>query len=118
MSQPARLKLLSFLERYGPYFGMAGIIIGGHLGWKKLQDVGIGRQGADYPHKRLYSVYSKKIKELMGKETDKPGQSDKWNIAPSHNVRQGSRESSSEWISNKLGGWTHVIETAFLEIVT
>ena len=48
---------------------MVGIVVSSHIGWKYLQDIGVGDQGRDYPHKHIPKV----IKEVMLKEKSEEG---------------------------------------------
>jgi len=46
-------KVRSHVHRsYPTYIGL-GMLAGLHVGWKALQDAGIGDKGRDYPHKKI-----------------------------------------------------------------
>ena len=49
------------------------------MGWKYLQDIGVGDKGRDYPIKKLPEVYGKVISEKLwpGKTDDEKGSSQK-----------------------------------------
>ena len=47
------------------------------MGWKYLQDIGVGDKGRDYPIKKVPEVYGKVISEKLwpGKTDDEKGSS-------------------------------------------
>ena len=57
---------------------MVPMIIGSHMGWKYLQDIGVGDKGRDYPIKKFPEVYGKVISEKLwpGKTDDEKGSSE------------------------------------------
>ena len=65
-------KLQAFWKNYGGISVIVGMVIAGHMGWKYLQDIGIGDKGRDYPLKTLPEVYGKYAKEkASGSQTNK-----------------------------------------------
>ena len=65
-------KLQAFAKNYGAFSVIFGMVIAGHMGWKYLQDTGIGDQGRDYSVKNLPEVFGKYYKEkVSGPKMDK-----------------------------------------------
>lgn len=75
------LKMLSRLRSFSksnyPAIVVCGIVIGGHIYWKWLQDIGVGDKGRDYPHKKMPEVYYKTItKKLFGEKNESADEED------------------------------------------
>lgn len=70
----ARIK--SFWHAYQPAIVVGGLVIAGHWGWKYIQDIGLGDEGRDYPHKKLIEIASSKIKEALSSEKHEGGRND------------------------------------------
>ena len=54
-------KIGTFWKNNHPVIIVGGILLFSHLGWKHLQDIGIGDPGREYPHKSIPKV----LKEVM-----------------------------------------------------
>ena len=74
MSIVTRLK--SFWHGAHPAIIVGGLVVVGHIGWKHIQDIGLGDKGRDYPHKRLIEICSNKIKEALSSEKNEGGKTD------------------------------------------
>ena len=55
-------------KEYQVIIVMVPLIIGSHMGWKYLQDIGVGDKGRDYPIKKVPEVYGKVISEKLWPE--------------------------------------------------
>ena len=66
-------RLRSVWSNHHPAIVTVAIVFCGHLGWKYLQDIGIGDKGRDYPHKKIIEICSDKIKESLSSQKDKNG---------------------------------------------
>ena len=62
-------KIATFWKNNHPVIIVVGILVSSHIGWKYLQDIGVGDRGRDYPHKHIPNV----IKEVMLKEKSEEG---------------------------------------------
>ena len=59
-------------KNYHPVIVVGGIVFFSHLGWKHLQDIGVGDPGRDYPIKNLPKI----AREVTsGKQSDEDHQS-------------------------------------------
>lgn len=58
-------RLKSVWNNHHPAIVVLGIVFCGHLGWKHLQDIGIGDRGRDYPFFGVIDICSNKIKEVL-----------------------------------------------------
>ena len=48
-----------------------GLLAGGHIGWKYLQDMGVGDKGADYPIKNLPKIAKEVVTGTKEESSDK-----------------------------------------------
>ena len=66
--KPSKNMISKIWKEYQVIIVMVPLIIGSHMGWKYLQDIGVGDKGRDYPIKKFPEVYGKVISEKLWPE--------------------------------------------------